>query len=149
MTWPRTQVSALKAFNGVLGNMVRITNRVDELSTASLGGDTNRFHYIELLQTLRSASAVFTQALTVPGFNAVAQFFYGDSRNYITELTAVRDAADALADWIVTNFPTDAGSGAWLVFTYNSNGVQSSLVFTSAQTASFRTQADAFLATMD
>jgi len=53
-----------------------------------------------------------------------------------------------LRNWINTNFPRDAGSGAVLTHTYSQAGLPTELQFQIADLAAFRTQADAFLATV-
>jgi len=66
----------------------------------------------------------------------------------VSEYTAMRTEALALRDWIFTNIPRDPGTGAVLISTVDEGGNEVPLVVTSGQSATFRAQADAFIATI-
>jgi len=85
----------------------------------------------------------------VPGLAEYAKTQYDDAAlDIAAEYTAMRDAAIALRDWIHTNMPADAGSGAVLLESLNADGSLSPLTVSSAASAGFRTEADAFIATI-
>lgn len=121
---------------------------VQRLRDQSAVGATSRAAYLGLLAQLGNAVNRWVVIAAIPGMGAYAQSQYGNAAlNIGAEFTAMRNAAVALQNWIFTNFPKDAG-GAVLLTTVDVNGVQTSLEFTSQQVSGFRTQADAFVATI-
>ena len=122
---------------------------VQRLRDQSAVGATSRSSYLSLLAQLGAAVNRWAAIAAISGMGAYAQNQYGSGTlNIGAEFTAMRNAAISLRDWIFTNFPKDAGSGAVLVTTVDTNGVQTALEFTSQQVSGFRTQADAFVATI-
>jgi hypothetical protein len=73
--------------------------------------------------------------------------FNNPALDIAAEFSAMQAAADSLRGWIDANFPRHA-SGALLMETCAADGTRSNMTFTSAELAAFRTQADAFIATI-
>ena len=115
---------------------------------ASAAGPIARDQVLAYMVRLSSVIANWNAARSAPNIGPYAQNQLGNGTLDIdAEFTAMLNAATALRDWIFTNFPKDAG-GAWLLYTYDSAGAQTSLTFTTAQLAQFRTNIDAFVATI-
>lgn len=127
---------------------LRIRNLSTAIKARSLAGDIARFELIAYMGQLNRAVTIWNAARSTPNIAAYAQTQLGNgSLDVAAEFTAMMNATTALRDWIFNNFPKDAGN-AWLVYSYDSAGVQTSLVFTTAQLAPFRTNVDSLLATI-
>lgn len=147
MAVPITQQPVADALTIALRTVRTLRSYVHRLRTASAAGPVERHQLIDALKTLRSGIAQLTQVSVVPGIAAYARAqFDNPALDIVAECRALSTAATAMADWIVANFPKHSGSGAWLVFAYDSNGIAVPLTFTSEDLASFRAHADAFLA---
>lgn len=126
----------------------RIKGVATSIKATSLAGDTPRYQLITFMGQLNSALAIFNATRSTPNIASYAQTQLGaPGLDVAAEFTAMMNATTALRDWIFTNFPKDVG-GAWLVYSYDNAGVQTSLVFTTAQLATFRTNVDSLLATI-
>jgi len=149
MAFPASQQtldSGLAEASQIANNMKASVQRLRDQSAV---GATSRSSYLSLLAQLGAAVNRWAAIAAISGMGAYAQNQYGSGTlNIGAEFTAMRNAAISLRDWIFTNFPKDAGSGAVLVTTVDTNGVQTALEFTSQQVSGFRTQADAFVATI-
>lgn len=127
----------------------RIRSRSVAIKAASLAGDVPRTNLIAYMAELDRAVAIWNATRSTTNVGTYAQTILGSpSLDVGAEFTAMMNATTTLRDWIFSNFPKDAGSGAWLVFSYDASGVQTALVFTTAQLAQFRTNVDTLLATI-
>lgn len=149
MAYPASQQTLANSLDTASAIANKLKSFIQQMRTASAAGPTGRQGYLTLQARLSEALTSWQQISGVSGIGAYAQAQYGNgSLDIAAEFTAMRNAATALRDWINTNFPRDAGTGAVLVHTYTLAGVPTELTFTTAQTAGFRTAADAFTATV-
>lgn len=149
MSIPISTVPLARAFNQSLGMGQQMRARVQQLRTASSLGPTERALYLTLQRELSEAMTLWASAAAMPGLVAYARAELGDGTlDLVAELIAARSAAQTLRDWIFTNFPREAGSGAVLTHTYSQEGVATPLTFSVAATAGFRAAADAFIAAL-
>lgn len=126
----------------------RVTAKSASLKAASLAGDVPRPDLIAYMGQLNKAVGVWNAARSTPGIAVYAQDQLGSPTLDVgAEFTAMMNATTTLRDWIFTNFPKDAG-GAWLVHSYSNAGIQTALVFTTAQLAQFRNHIDTLIATI-
>ena len=135
MAWPAylwTQRQALDTVNQVADRAYR---HVKSIRDVSASGDTLRTQFESLVEGLNNHILMLGKARQVQGIAAYAQaqFAQVTSLDPITEFVAMENAMTALRDWIQTRLD-------------NNPGVAS---FNTGQTAQFRTNADAFLATID
>lgn len=130
----------------------RIRNLSTAIKAASLAGPVARFELVAYMAQLNRAVGIWNAARSTPNIADYAQQQLGNGAlDVAAEFTAMLNATTALRDWVFNNFPKDSGaggSGAWLVYSYDSAGVQTSLTFATAELAQFRTNVDALLATI-
>lgn len=101
-----------------------------------------------LLQNFKAAIEQWESAAALPGIGQFAKDQFDDPALDIgAEFTAMVNAAKAVRDWVVANFPKDAG-GKMSYRTLNLDGSISVDAFTPGQTTGLRTQLDAFIATV-
>lgn len=145
MAFPASTQRLSQALDGVSGAALRIKQQTQQLRTLSAAGPTDRRAYIALAQQLHATITAWAAAASLPGLPAYAQAQWGsDQIDVSAEFTAMRNAAVALRDWILSVFPKDAGTGAFLVSSYDAvTAAETPLTFTAAKTATFRTHADA------
>jgi hypothetical protein len=149
MSFPASTELLSSSLANACGQARRVKDIATTLRTASAVGDVPRTNLIFLMQQLSTAIAIWNQTAALSGIAAYAQAQLGNgSLNVATEFTSMVNAATALRDWIFTNFPKDAGSGAWLTGSFNNAGTLTELVFTTAQLAQFRANVDTFVATI-
>jgi hypothetical protein len=147
MAFPATTNTLAAALINIQESANKLRIAVQATRDASSLGDTSRLRYIGVLQTIKEALDIWDIETNVPGLAAYAQEQFNDGTfDIVAEYNNMRTLTVNLRDWIVTNMPTDAGSGAILLRTVDQDGVFSDLVFTSVQTENFRTEADALLA---
>lgn len=133
---------------------LRIRNLSIAVRAASLAPGTppvpiSRFELVAYMAQLTRAIGIWNAARSTPNIAAYAQTQLGSpGLDVAAEFTSMLNTATALRDWIFANFPKDVASGAWLIYSYDSAGVQTSLTFSSAELAQFRTNVDALLATI-
>lgn len=150
MSWPASQATVAEKFQQVNSQARSIRRQVRSLRTLTANGSVARSNFVNLLNRLDDAIVVWSEAATVSGLATYARDQFADpSIDVVAEFQAMVQAAQDLKTWIINAFPKDAGSGAWLLETVDASGERIDLLFTTQQTASFRTQADAFLATID
>ena len=149
MAFPASTITQSTAWASITGAALRIKSQVETLRNLSAAGDTGRTSYVALQRQLDNTVENWNTASAVPGLEAYARDQINDQAlNLTAEFIAMRNAALALRDWIFNNIPTDSGSGAALLRTVGADGEMIELTFTTGQTAGFRTQADAFVATI-
>lgn len=149
MAYPASEGSLNGLFNTANGVAVRIKERVQAVSDMTQAGATQRRMLRELQLDLSRAIATFNDAASKTGMAQYAKDQFGDQGlDVAAEFNAMISQATTLRDWIFNNFPKDQDSGAVLLETLNTDGSTTSLMFSSAQTADFRTQALLFTATI-
>lgn len=149
MAFPASQQTLAEALSIASAIATKAKGQVQALRNASAAGLTGRHAYLSLQARLSEAIVRWAELAATPGLGPYAQAQYGNaSLDIAAEFTAMRNAAIVLRDWVHNNFPKDSGTGAALVYSYTQDGTPTELTFTSAQTAGFRTQADAFISTV-
>ena len=149
MAYPASQQTLQDALEGIAREASRIKFMAQSLRSKSATSDTPRRDFTNFQKHVDSSIDRWQTLGSVPGLAAYAQEQYGDgSLDIVAEYMAMRNAAIALRDWIFSNIPRDAGSGAVLLEQIDQNGNIIDLTVTPAQSAGFRTEADAFIATI-
>lgn len=149
MAYPVTTATLVDKFRKANLYATRLKQQVTGLRNASAAGDTVRRDYFLMLSQLREAITVWNATKAITGIGQYAKDQFSDqSLDIAAEFNAMVAAAGDLADWIFNNLPTDAGTGGAIERVVASNGVETLLTFSTAQTASFRTEADTFTATI-
>ena len=149
MAFPASTQRLDSALSSACAHALRVKQFFQQLRNESAAGDVARERIVESLRVLALANTAWTAAASTPGIAAYAQEQLGSpTLDVAAEFTAMLNAASSLRTWIFNNFPKDAGSGAWLVQSHNDSGVPTSLMFTTAQLATFRTNVDTLLATI-
>lgn len=143
-----TEPLVSEAWKDARGAVVRVRNRGQTLQALSLNDPTPRPDYIAYMGQLDVAVAKCNAARSTPG---IVQHVRTELNNPTLDvdgiLTTAGNACAALRDWINNNFLKAGNPEAWLVYSYSSSGAQTTLMFTSAQLAGFRTNVDTLLAT--
>ena len=149
MAFPASQPLPYEALSTARRTLAGLRATVSDLRTESVSADIPRTRVVGLMGLLAGAIDRLTAAAAVSGIGQYAKDQYADQNlDVVADFQSAVAAATSLRDWIYNNFPTDAGSGAWLATSYDNAGTETVLLFTSAQLSGFRTQADAFLATV-
>lgn len=149
MAFPASLNILQREFDQALNTALALKQNAQGIRNASAAGPVTRAAVLELWRQLGAALVIWNRAATTPGMAAYAKEQFNNPALEIgTEFSAMQAAADTLRDWLNTNFPRHA-SGALLLETADANGNRSNMTFTTAELASFRTQADAFIATIN
>jgi len=149
MAFPASAVTKAEAWDDIRHAANRIKGVTQNLRNASAAGATGRTSYVSLQKRLDDTVERWNVLAATPQLQAYARDQIEDpTLDLAAEYVAMRDAATALRDWIFANIPTDAATGAVLLRVIDATGESVELTFTSAQASGFRTQADAFLATI-
>ena len=144
MTFPASTVTLEQAWSLVRTIANKAKTAATNLSAESAAGDTVRERYVTLRNQLQSAIDNWDTLSATPGLQAYARDQINNPLlDLAAEFLAMRNAAVTLRDWIDVNLPTGTG-GAVLVEQIDGTP----LTFTSVQTAQFRTEANAFTATI-
>ncbi len=150
MPFPGTSRTLAQGWTDATGAAYTIREQTVQISAASAAGPINRERVVNFMRNLGNAVALWQ---SVAGMSGIVDFARGQlgepARDIAAEFTAMVNAAQALQTWIFTNFPKDGASGAWLVQERDADGQPVALQFTTAQLASFRTNCDAFAATIE
>lgn len=100
-----------------------------------LAGNVTANQVFQIVDNLRSPLQIFSQVAAIPGIAAYAQAQFNDpTYDVAAEFTAMVNAVQAVVDWVVANFPKDAG-GFVEAYTLAANGDRTSATFTPAQTS--------------
>lgn len=149
MAWPASTQTLEKALANVNTQALAVKARLQQLVTDSAAGAVDRWRLVDVMRLLSQAIAMWNAASALPGMAAYAQAQVGNSQlDVATEFQSMVNAAQSLLNWIAANFPKDATSGAALVASLNADGTMTQLTFTTAQLATFRTNANAVIATI-
>ena len=149
MAFPASLSTLNDALRRAMGNAVSLKNfSVGARDQMAAGNVSGNLISDNLLQNYKSAIEQWEAAAALPGIGQFAKDQFDDQAlNIGAEFTAMVNAAKAARDWIVTNFPKDAG-GKMSYRTLNADGSMSVDAFTPAQTAGLRTELDNFIATV-
>lgn len=122
---------------------------VAQSASAALAADNQSANaIIQLLSQMKSFIETFDAVAATPGLAAYAQEQENDpAYDVVAEFNAMRAAAVAVRDWIITNFPTSAG-GFIEKDTLNADGSITVRQFTPAQTVGLVAALDALVATI-
>jgi hypothetical protein len=147
MAYPASQRTLQSVLDEINATALRVRANLTSVRNASAAGPIARQQVIDVQRDLARGVERLTTLSTTPGLAAYAQEqFNNPSLNVAAEFTTMLAAMVSLRDWVFANFPKDAGSGAWLVYSYDANGVATSLTFSSADLAQWRTRVDAVAA---
>ena len=125
----------------------KLKARLQEINATSLAGPLPRHRLIALLGGLDRAISIFNTASATPGIAQYARDQFNDqSLDIVAEYAVLVTEVGALRDWVFSNFPKDAGSGAWLTASFPNTGVSVELNFTTGQLAGYRFRADLVIA---
>lgn len=150
MAWPASTDRLERVLEGVDEKANQVKAHLQAIVSASEAGAIPRHRIINTMAMLTQAVAVFQAAASVPGLVQYAKDQKADQAlDVAAEFTAMVRACTALRDWILTNFPKDAGSGAWLAQSFDSAGVATELTFSTAALAQFRSNANSVIATIN
>lgn len=128
--------------------LLRIKAQLQNLRTSAAAGNTAATIVMDLYRTLRVERAMLVTAAGMSGLAAYAQAQKNNPQlDVAAEFTAVIAAMDNVTTWLTTNFPKD-GSGYLLAQTWGPDGPVDRQ-FTPAETATFRTQLDGLIATIN
>lgn len=149
MTFPASTITTSEAWDSIRKQAVRLKAYVQNMRDKTATGDVERQRFIDLQRFLDSSVDTWDSLTATPGLQAyVRDQVDNQTLDVAAEYLAMRTAAIALRDWIFAAIPTDAGSGAALLFIVDSEGNQQDIMVTTAQSATFRTEADTLLATI-
>lgn len=149
MAFPASQQTLKDALDGISSAAVRIKSLTQRLRDDSAAGATARNRYVALQRNLQIAIDTWDANASVPGLLAYARDQYDDGTlDLSAEYNAMKAAAQSLQTWIFNNLPTDSGTGAALLEVFDAQGNPTDLTVSSGGAAGFRTEADAFIATI-
>lgn len=149
MAFPGSRITLRKALEGAQQASVNLqryaTNVKNDMAAGNISGNQLSDN---LLQNFKSAIELWETAAALPGMGQYAKDQLDmPGLDVGPEFTTMLNAAKAVRDWIVVNFPKDA-SGKMSYRTLNADGSMSVDAFTPAQTAGLRTELDNFIATV-
>ena len=150
MAWPASQQSLADGFSLANQTASRLKQQVQTLRTLSASSPVSRGAILQMMRLLQEGIDRWQTIGALPGIVQYARDQLDDQNiDVVAEFTAMRNAAITLRDWIDTNFPrhTD-GSVAVQEWSASTNYIPVDKTFSSAQLATFRTNADAFIATV-
>lgn len=147
MAFPASSSTTFEALSQIKATAVRIRDQVTNLRNISAAGTASRPSFVNLQKQLNRAIVLWDLYSSTPGLSQYAKDQHGDQvLDIVAEYTAMRAAAVSLRDWIFNNMPKTGSSP--LLYNLNADGTLTELTFTSSQTAAFRTECDALIATI-
>ena len=148
MTFPASQQTLEDALANVRHTAMKIRAHVLSVRTNSATNSLPRTAFVDVQKRVQDAIDRWDEAATVQGLAQYAQTQYSNNNlDIVLEYQQMRAAAISLRDWVFNNIPTSA-SGAAELQTPTQSGELQDILVTPAQSAGFRTQADAFIATI-
>jgi hypothetical protein len=148
MAFP-SQTDAATAWQVIRNTASTIKVRSTGLNTLSLAGNVGSSALLEYLDWLLDRRADLAAYAATPGLAVYAQDQVNNpSLNITTEFNSMTAAIDNLRTWMTTNFPKD-GSGFLLAHTFDGAGRKVDRLFSTAALATFRTNLQAVIATID
>ena len=148
MPFPSSTTSLAETLLTARNHIANVRNLAQGAFTTLAAGPVDTNYVVKFMGECRTLIAAIAQWKLVSGIDAAATAQWpGYAGNLTTDLTAVSNAAQAMIDWIVTNFPKD-GNNFMLGFQLAADGTLTPRSFTSGQTAGLRTAITNFLATI-
>lgn len=149
MAFPASTEILSRVLDSIAQTMLQVKSASQQIRNASASGPIGANSVITYLGDLADQRDRLTALAAAPGLAAYAQAQYNNgSLNIATEYNAVMAATVTVRDWIIANFPKD-GSSNLLEKKFDANGRVTLNTFTSASLATFRTQLDALIATIN
>ena len=129
--------------------MAQNIKSVGQNSLATMQAGTIDANFVfKLLDNLNSVISLLNLWAAVTGLNAYATANLPAYQGTMTaDITTVVNAAQTCINWIVANFPKDAG-GFIQALTLNADGSRTAATFTSTQTVGLQTALQALIATV-
>jgi len=126
---------------GIIDAQLRWIRQQAQAAVAALAGNVTATQIFQMLDNIRSPLALINAAAAVPGIAVYAQAQLPNNPAYdvVTEFTNTINVIQGVINWIVANFPKDAGGFAQ-AYTIATNGDRTPVTFTPAQTAGLATQ---------
>lgn len=148
MAYPASTNTLKAAFDQANGVAVRMKRHATTLLDRSAAGTVPRMDVVQFMRDLHQAIVIWDATRAITGIVEYARTeFAQPTLDVAGEFLAMRTAAATLRDWIYNNFPKDA-NGLALIATLQSDGTLSDAGFTTAQLATFRTNATSFINTI-
>lgn len=148
MAWPASQQTKEDGLAEVNREALALKRDAQNRRDALASGDQTGQFVLGIAGRMNTAIAIFDRVSAITGVGAYAQDQFEDSGLDISaEFSAMRSAAIAVRDRIVSDLPTDA-SGFLSIRTLNADGTITERTFTPAQTANLRADLDALIATI-
>lgn len=143
----KTAEHLARAFVDATTRAAALKTYVQSVRNASAAGPISGNVIVELYLRLVADKARFDAIAATPGIGQYAKDQYNDDTyDVAAEFTAMVNAITAVGTWINTNFPKDAG-GYILKDQLTASGVDVR-TFSTASLATFRTQLDSLIATI-
>ncbi len=149
MAYPASQSNPARGLDKADERALIIKSRLTELNAESVAGPVDRHRLVRIMGLMDSSIILFNQIAAIPGIEQYARDQKDDQGlDVVVEYTAMVVEITALRDEIFTSFPKDAGSGAWLVQSFDAAGIATELAFTTVELNNYRASADAVIATI-
>jgi hypothetical protein len=130
--------------NVAIGAKAQAQNAV----TTMQGGSVNTTFVFQMLDQINALIGLLNADISIAGLNSYATAQCpGYAGTLTTDITAVINSAQAVINWVVSNFPVDS-QGFLQAFKLNADGSRSPASFTSAQTAGLQAALQSFIATI-
>jgi hypothetical protein len=145
-TTPKTLSQALINISALAGDVKAQALRV---KADSIAGPISAYTIIQLCGLLADRRDAMASLASTPGINAYAQGEYASpTLDIVSAYNEMVAQIDATRSWITTNFPK-SGTGELLSQKFDGNGRIVYNTFSTATLATFRTQIDALIATIN
>lgn len=148
MAFP-TAFTVQEALGKIQATARRAKGAVQQLNNQSAAGNTPVRAYVDMINSVHTWITAWDSVSGTAGLAQYARDQYDNQGlDIVAEFTNMRAAAIGLRDWIFTNVPKD-GDNIPLLQTLSADGTLSDRTLTPAQTTGFRTEAQAFLNTVN
>jgi len=153
MAFPSTVGSTPNPLSVAWLNAMKIAANVktdaQSLKTLSLAGNVGSSAILQYLTRVADYKVQLNACAAVPGIGPYAQAQVNNpSLDVSAAFSAMTTQMDAVRDWVISNFPKDA-SNYLLAVQFDVNGRTTDRQFSTASLATFRTQLDSLIATID
>lgn len=149
MAVPVTQKSKQESFAAIIAAGTKLRSSLQSLSAESAAGDTAIMKFVGAQHNVTTMVQTVNQHRTTAGLQGYArnQFDAGVELAWTADVNAMRSAAIAVRAWLHANIPESPG-GAVEQKQKDADGNLTDRVWTPAESAGFRTEVTAFLATV-
>ena len=153
MAIPASNIKVADAWNNILGGGMALKTLADKLAAASALGDTPRHDYSNLKKVLADNVKRWdteVAAVGIPDIQDYGRIQLADPTYILqADYDAMRTAADTLRVWLNDGIPRESGTPSQpLLISEDEFGVQTPLMFSTAQTETFRANVAIFTATI-